>query len=174
VLRHGGGLCEAAHRFGRVPLEQLVAPAAALARDGVELTAQQSYIVELLAGIVTSTPECSALFAPHGDLLHTGERLVQPELAGTLERLGSEGAQPFYEGDIGVAITDWVTERGGLLTRADLLAYEVVDREPIESATAGARSSRIRRRQRAGFSWPARWPCWTPSPALRRSLRSWM
>jgi gamma-glutamyltranspeptidase / glutathione hydrolase len=131
------GVCEAARRFGRVPLEQLVAPAAALARDGVELTAQQSYIIELLGGIVTSTPECAALFAPHGDLLHTGERLVQPELADSLERLGSEGSQPFYEGDIGVAITDWVTERGGLLTRADLQAYEVVDREPIEVSYRG-------------------------------------
>jgi gamma-glutamyltranspeptidase/glutathione hydrolase len=131
------GVCEAARRFGRVPLEQLVAPAAALARDGVELTAQQSYIVELLGGIVTSTPECAALFAPHGDLLHTGERLLQPELADTLERLGSEGAQPFYEGDIGVAITDWVTERGGLLTRADLQAYQVVDRKPIEVSYRG-------------------------------------
>ena len=88
------GVCEAARRFGRLPLEQLVAPAAALARQGVALNPQQAYIIEILAGIVTSTPEAAALFAPRGELLHAGDRLRQPELADALERLGSEGAAP--------------------------------------------------------------------------------
>ena len=131
------GVCEAARRFGRMPLQRLVAPAAALARDGVELNAQQSYIVEILGGIVTSTPECAALFAPAGALLHTGELVRQPELAETLERLGSEGSRPFYEGDIGRAVSDWVGTRGGMLTREDLLAYDVVDREPLRVSYRG-------------------------------------
>jgi gamma-glutamyltranspeptidase/glutathione hydrolase len=125
------GISEAAQRFGRVPLEELVAPAAALARTGVELTGAQDYIVQLLGGIVTSTAEASALFAPHGTLLRTGECMYQPELAETLERLGREGARPFYEGDIGAAVADWVSGRGGLLMRTDLQAYAVVDREPL-------------------------------------------
>ena len=131
------GVCEAARRFGRLPLEQLVAPAAQLARDGVTLTTQQAYIVELLGGIVTSTPECAALFAPQGSLLGAGDLFRQPELAQTLERLGTEGSRPFYEGDIGAALTRWVTDRGGLLTAADLRAYEVVDREPIHVTYRG-------------------------------------
>ena len=60
------GVCEAARRFGRFPLDRLVAPAARLAREGVELNAQQAYIIEILGGIVTSTPEAAALFAPDG------------------------------------------------------------------------------------------------------------
>ncbi len=131
------GVCEAARRFGRVPLDQLVAPAAALARDGVPLNAQQAYIVEILAGIVTSTPECAALFAPGGMLLREGDVLRQPEFAHTLERLGAEGERPFYEGDIAAAVSDWVLERGGLLTGADLRSYEVVDREPVRVAYRG-------------------------------------
>jgi gamma-glutamyltranspeptidase / glutathione hydrolase len=126
------GVCEAARRFGRMGLEQLVTPAAALARDGVELNPQQAYIVEILGAIVTSTPESAALFAPRGQLLHAGDTLRQPEMADTLERLGSEGSRPFYEGDIGAAITAWVGERGGVLTAADLRAYEVVDRELVK------------------------------------------
>ena len=131
------GLSEAARRFGRVSLQQLVAPAARLAREGVAMTREQDYIIQLLGGIVTSTPECAALFAPHGPLLRTGERMYQPELAETLERLGTEGARPFYEGDIGAAIADWVTQRGGLLGRADLAAYRVVDREPLQVSYRG-------------------------------------
>jgi gamma-glutamyltranspeptidase/glutathione hydrolase len=125
------GVCEASRRFGRVGLERLAAPAAALARDGVELNAQQAYIVEILDGIVTSTPEASALFAPSGRLLRAGERIRQPELGDALERLAAEGPRPFYDGDIAAAIVAWLGERGGLLTAADLRSYKVVDRAPL-------------------------------------------
>jgi gamma-glutamyltranspeptidase / glutathione hydrolase len=131
------GVCEAARRFGRFPLERLVEPAAQLAREGVPLNPQQAYIVEILAAIVTSTPEAAALFAPDGRLLRAGDRLRQPELGVALERLGSEGARPFYEGDIAAAIVDWLAERGGLVTKADLSAYEVVDREPVCASYRG-------------------------------------
>jgi gamma-glutamyltranspeptidase/glutathione hydrolase len=125
------GVCEAARRFGTVPLDQLVAPAAALARDGVELNPMQAYIIELLSPIVTSTPEAAALFAPGGRLVRAGDRMRQPELANALERLGTEGARPFYEGDIASAIAAWLGDRGGLVTRSDLAAYAVVDRSPV-------------------------------------------
>jgi len=131
------GLCSASKRFGRLELGELVAPAAQLAREGVELNAQQAYVAEILAGIVTSTPECAALFAPAGHVLRAGERQRQPELAATLERLAAEGAAPFYTGEIAAAIAAWVGERGGLLTREDLAAYEVVDRDPVSVSYRG-------------------------------------
>jgi gamma-glutamyltranspeptidase/glutathione hydrolase len=125
------GVCEASRRFGRLPLSQLVKPAAKLARDGVLLGPQQAYVIEILADIATSTPESAALFAPEGELLGAGDTIRQPELADALERLGAEGAEPFYGGDIGSAIVDWLAARGGMLTRADLAAYAVVDRPPV-------------------------------------------
>jgi gamma-glutamyltranspeptidase/glutathione hydrolase len=131
------GVCEAARRFARLPLERLVAPAAALARDGVALNPQQAYIIEILGGIVTSTPEAAELFAPGGRLLRGGELMRQPELGDALERLGSEGARPFYEGDIGAAIVQWLSHRGGLVTRQDLSAYVVVDRQPLRVGYRG-------------------------------------
>jgi gamma-glutamyltranspeptidase / glutathione hydrolase len=131
------GVCEAARRFARLPLPRLVAPAARLARDGVALNPQQAYIVEILEGIVTSTPEAAALFAPGGRLLRAGDILRQPELGDALERLGAEGSRPFYEGDIGAALVDWVSARGGLLTRADLAAYVTIDREPLHVGYRG-------------------------------------
>ena len=131
------GVCEAARRFARFPLERLAAPAAKLARHGVPLNPQQAYIVEILGDIVTSTPEAAALFAPDGRLLRAGERLRQPELGDALERLGAEGSRPFYEGDIGDAIVGWLAGRGGLVTREDLAAYAVVDREPLRVSYRG-------------------------------------
>src|SRR5579863_4377204 len=131
------GVWEAASRFGRIPLAELVAPAAKLARDGVELNGPQAYVIEILAGIVTSTPECAALFAPDGRVLGAGDVVRQPELADTLERLGAEGPAPFYTGDIAGAIVDWLAARGGIVTAEDLAGYAAVDREPIRAVYRG-------------------------------------
>jgi gamma-glutamyltranspeptidase/glutathione hydrolase len=131
------GIWEASSRFGRLPLADLVEPAARLARDGVEVTAPQAYVFEILGEIVLSTPEARALFAPEGRVLRTGDTVRQPELAESLERLASDGPAPFYSGDIGGAIVDWVSERGGTLTARDLDAYSVIDRKPIEVGYRG-------------------------------------
>jgi gamma-glutamyltranspeptidase/glutathione hydrolase len=131
------GIHEAAARFGRIPLADLVGPAARLAREGVEVTVEQSYVFEILGDIVSSTPESAALFAPEGGLLKVGEKIRQPELADALEQLGAEGPAPFYSGDIAAAIVEWVSERGGMLTADDLEAYAVIDRRPIHVAYRG-------------------------------------
>jgi gamma-glutamyltranspeptidase/glutathione hydrolase len=131
------GICEASARFGRVPLVDLVEPAARLARGGVEVTPAQEYVIQILSGIVISTPECAAVFAPEGRLLRAGDTIRQPELADSLERLGRDGPAPFYTGDIAAAIVEWVSARGGMLTAEDLEAYAVVDRKPIEVAYRG-------------------------------------
>ncbi len=131
------GVCEASSRFGRIPLADLVGPAARLARGGVELNTAQAYVIEILAGIVTSTPECAALFAPDGRVVRAGDVVRQPELADALERMGSEGAAPFFTGDIAAAIVDWLADRGGIVTAEDLAAYRVVSRTPIRVAYRG-------------------------------------
>jgi gamma-glutamyltranspeptidase / glutathione hydrolase len=101
------------------------------------LNVQQAYVLEILGDIVTATPECAALFAPHGTVLGAGETIRQPELAYALEGLGSEGADPFYTGDVASAIVDWVLARGGMLTLEDLAAYRVVDRMPVRTPYRG-------------------------------------
>jgi gamma-glutamyltranspeptidase / glutathione hydrolase len=131
------GLCAASERFGRVALSELVMPAAALARAGVPLNVPQAYVVEILGDIVTATPECAALFAPEGKLLGAGDKIRQPELADALERLGGDGADPFYTGDIASAIVGWVADRGGMLTDEDLASYRVVDRKPVRVSYRG-------------------------------------
>src|ERR1700677_853454 len=82
------GVCEAARRWGTVPFADLAAPAAELAREGVVLNAGQAYVAEILADLLTSTPESSALWAPGGRLLRGGGLLRNPELGEALLRLG--------------------------------------------------------------------------------------
>jgi gamma-glutamyltranspeptidase/glutathione hydrolase len=125
------GVCEALRRWGTAPLAELTAPAARLAREGVVLNAGQAYVAEILTGLLTSTPECAALWAPHGRILREGELLRNPELGDSLERLGAEGEQPFYSGDLAEAVSGWLRARGGSLTRADLAGYRAVERAPV-------------------------------------------
>lgn len=131
------GVCAAAERFGTVPLAELAAPAAALARDGVQVNAEQAYLFEILAPIVATTPEARALYTPHGRPARAGETLRDPDLAAALDRLGAEGAAPFYTGEVGAAVADHLAARGGAVTRADLAAYAPVPRAPVRVAYRG-------------------------------------
>jgi gamma-glutamyltranspeptidase/glutathione hydrolase len=108
--------------YGTAPLHELVATAAKLARGGHRVNSYQAYVTSLLLPLA------------HSVGLNTfteGELLVQPEVAEALDRLGQDGAAPFYTGDIAAAIADTIGANGGDLTRADLAAYEVVEREPL-------------------------------------------
>lgn len=128
------GVCEAARKWGTVPLEQLVAPAVRLAHDGVVLNAGQAYVAKILTELLTSTPECAALWAPAGHVLREGELLRNPELGVALARLAGDGAEPFYRGDIAQAVCGWLAARGGSLNGADLAVYSAVEREPVSLA----------------------------------------
>jgi gamma-glutamyltranspeptidase/glutathione hydrolase len=125
------GVCAAAARFGTIPLAELAAPAAALARAGVTVNAEQAYLFEILAPIYESGAEARALYMPEGRLAREGDVMADPDLAEALERLGAEGAAPFYTGEVGQTISDHVCRLGGTLTRADLAAYEAIPREPV-------------------------------------------
>jgi gamma-glutamyltranspeptidase / glutathione hydrolase len=125
------GVCEAAGRWGTIGLAELAAPAAKLAKEGVRINAGQAYIVEILADLLRSTPECAALWAPEGRVLREGELLRNPDLGDALARLGQEGARPFYSGDIADTVCAWLGERGGSLNREELGGYRAIEREPL-------------------------------------------
>lgn len=125
------GVCAASARWGTVPLADLAAPAAELARAGVALNRGQAYVAKILAQLLRSSPECAALWAPTGgSVLQEGEVMRNRDLAVALERLGAEGAEPFYRGDIAAAVSDWLEERGGSVTREALAGYRAVSRQP--------------------------------------------
>ena len=58
-------------------------------------------------------------------------------LGDTIERLGSEGAEPFYRGDIASAVVDWVAEHDGSLSAEDLRGYEAIERVALRVSYRG-------------------------------------
>jgi gamma-glutamyltranspeptidase / glutathione hydrolase len=131
------GLAQALERFGSMRLADLTAAPARAAREGVEVVPMQAFLFTVLEPILRATPECEAIYAPGGDLLREGQTIRLPELGGLLERLGTEGPDFLYRGDVAAAASDWVLERGGLLTREDLSSYEVIERPPARVSYRG-------------------------------------
>ncbi len=125
------GLAEAGERLGRLPLSDLVAPAAAIAREGAVIGRATAYLHEILHEMLTATPDAAAIFEPEGRPARPGERLPNPDLAAVLEQIGREGAGTARDGALASAIVEHLGRSGGLLTHEDLSRYEVVQREPI-------------------------------------------
>ena len=136
------GLFAAHRRLGRLPLTTLVAPAVALARQGVPVSAMQADIVTIIAAILGATPAARALFASParpGALIGAGEVLRFPALADVLETLAIEGEDLFYRGEIGQRLVMDCAVHGGHLTLADLKEYRCEVRRPLVHAAFGAR-----------------------------------
>lgn len=115
------GLEAAWRRFGTLPWAELAAPAAALAREGVELTPMQGYLHEILDGLLRHSPEGDAMYG--GRMLRAGDVLRLPELADTIDRIASDGARAVYE-DVPFA-------------REDIESYEVIERAPVLTSYRG-------------------------------------
>lgn len=123
------GLTLAEKKYGRLGLKVVMQPAIRLAREGYILTdAESSYWGRNKT--LAANPESHRIFQRDGHPYKGGERFVQPELARTLERI-SEDPDDFYHGKMAQQIADGMAAGGGLITAADMAAYEAKERTPL-------------------------------------------
>jgi len=92
----------------------------------------------MLAPVMTMN-EGARIYSPGGELLSAGATLEQPGLVRALELLADEGPEGAYRGALGDALLQLMGERGGLVTREDLLAYRARWSEPVEVPYSGTR-----------------------------------
>ncbi len=131
------GLLYIHRRLGSLPLKEVLAPAVRLAREGVCLSTFQAYVLGLLYPIMTLTAAGRALYEPERRFLQENDLLVNPELADFLETLPQEGEREFYQGELARRIARDMQAGQGLLTAADLAAYEVIERDPLRADYRG-------------------------------------
>jgi gamma-glutamyltranspeptidase/glutathione hydrolase len=132
------GLGELWRSHGRLEWERLVEPALELARSGVQMPRAHAECLAMLAPVMT-LHEGASIYAPGGELLHTGDRLEQPGLANALELLRDEGARTFYDGTIAETLVALMREREGPVSMDDLAAYEPLWLDPVETEYLGYR-----------------------------------
>ena len=132
------GLLHVHERLGRLPLEDVLKPAASLAREGLRLNHHQAHFLEILNPIMCITPRSRELYSRDGQPFAPGDRWRNPELARFLETLAHDRGASFYEGALAEEI-DREMREDGLLTAEDLAGYRVIERTPIEVEYRGHR-----------------------------------
>jgi len=134
------GLALAAKRYGTRPLAELIAPALALARNGITLTRPQARAFAKRRARLARHPASARIFLKHdGTSYRAGERLVQRDLAWSLDQIARQGARAFYDGAIAERIVADMEAHDGPLTRTDLRAYRAIVRAPVRGDYRGYR-----------------------------------
>jgi gamma-glutamyltranspeptidase / glutathione hydrolase len=134
----GLALAETKYGSGKFNLADLIAPAIAMARDGIVVTDNTEESVPSVHARLARWPASAKIFLkPDGAALDPGDRLVQSDLAATLETIAREGPRAFYEGPIAGKIAGAIVTAGGVMTADDLKNYQPIERAPVRGTYRG-------------------------------------
>ncbi len=110
-------------RYGRLAMQELLAPAVTYARNGFPLSELIAGEMQHCASILREYPGFSDTYLPDGRLPGKGEVFRNPRLANTLEAIAEGGRDAFYKGEIARQIDTYMREQDGLLRYEDLAAH---------------------------------------------------
>ncbi len=124
----------ALQRNGKLPLAQLLVPAAEIAEQGFPIDAPYAAKLNATAGLLNRFPGTAAvLLKPDGSTYAAGEVLKLTDLGKTYRRIAAHGTDWFYQGPVAAAVDRWMKANRGLLRREDFAAYRAVERTPIQT-----------------------------------------
>ena len=125
-------------RFGTMKLADVMATAIELAEKGYPISERQARVMAANHDKLSKFPTGRKYFLhENGTDYRAGEIFVQSDLAETLKRIAAEGPKGFYEGRTAELIEADMKANDGLITREDLLKYEVKWREPSTATYRG-------------------------------------
>ncbi|HBI9712190.1 TPA: gamma-glutamyltransferase [Escherichia coli] len=128
------GFSLALDKYGTMPLNKVVQPAFKLARDGFIVNDALADDLKTYGSEVLPNHENSkAIFWKEGEPLKKGDKLVQANLAKSLEMIAENGPDEFYKGTIAEQIAQEMQKNGGLISKEDL----AVERTPISGDYRG-------------------------------------
>jgi gamma-glutamyltranspeptidase/glutathione hydrolase len=124
-------LVHIAENYGQLPLDVSLRPAIILARYGFPVDASYRRMAGFRLEALRDSPAASELLLLDDELPPLGHRLVQADLADTLERIANTGGRDFYVGELARRMVAAVRRDGGIWSEEDLRQYRVVEREPV-------------------------------------------
>jgi gamma-glutamyltranspeptidase / glutathione hydrolase len=134
----GLALAERKYGSGRFTLAELMAPAIALALNGFPVTAETVERPETEPSRLHRWPSSAKIFfKADGTAFAAGERLVQSDLARSLQAIARRGPHAFYRGRMARKIAAAVQQAGGVMTAGDLKKYRAVERRPLKGTYRG-------------------------------------
>ena len=128
----------ALRRYGSLDLADLLLPAAEIAESGFPVNRTFYGRISSVVQTLRKYPEIRSVYldADHQPF-EVGHHFVQKELAQSYRSIAKDGISAFYEGSIASALTDWMSNHGGLITRKDLADYRTKFRAPVRSTYRG-------------------------------------
>lgn len=133
------GMALAHKKYGKLPWRDLVMPAVRLARDGFPVDRALASSLNSVLRTSQQFAELQRVYAPPAGKAkwEPGDRLTQPELAGTLEQIAVGGPDAFYRGPIADQLVAEMKAGGGLIGKQDMASYKANLREPIHGTYRG-------------------------------------
>ena len=126
------GMLYALETYGSMSRQQVLAPAIALAEEGIAVSFALNYELATGGQRLRDDPESLRLFfKPDGIPYEIGDTWRQPDLAWTLRQIADQGAEAFYRGEIAQRIVAAMEAGNGLITRQDLADYRAIERPPV-------------------------------------------
>jgi gamma-glutamyltranspeptidase/glutathione hydrolase len=122
---------------GTLTLGDLIAPAIALARGGIIVEDDLAESLPRTNRLRRYASSRAIFLRPDGRDFERGDRLVQRDLAETLEAIARDGAPAFYGGRIAESIARAVRNEGGRMNPADLAGYKPVERQALTGIYRG-------------------------------------
>ncbi|MBB3995392.1 gamma-glutamyltranspeptidase/glutathione hydrolase [Sulfitobacter undariae] len=124
--------------YGKLPWAELLAPAVAYAREGLQVDWYAALCIASVTRMLAKDPDAAALFLEDGQwptisgwTALAEKRLDQSRMADSLDIIAREGARALYDGDLGAAMAQDVQDKGGYLSREDLQAYNAQIQKPL-------------------------------------------
>ncbi|MCK9395165.1 MAG: gamma-glutamyltransferase [Methylobacter sp.] len=130
-------LVHLSEKYGRLPLAESLQPAIRAAKTGFAIGERYRKLLKFRSEVIKKHPETARIFLADGDIPKAFSILKQPDLADTLKQLADSGRDGFYGGEIAEKLVDGVDKAGGIWTKQDLAAYQVVEREPVTGSYRG-------------------------------------
>lgn len=132
------GLNSALEKYGTLSRQDVMAPAIKLAREGYILTRADTDVLETTTERFKQDPEYAKIFLkPDGTPWQPGDRLIQTDLANTLELIASQGSDAFYQGEIPKKVEEASKQHNGLLTQEDFANFTITETKPITCTYRG-------------------------------------
>lgn len=125
------GWFELHKKFGKLPMEQILAPAIQYAREGFPVSELIAYYWERSVPILKKYPNFEEIFTINGRAPRKGEIFHNPYLANTLEKIAHGGRDVFYKGEIARIIDTFMRRQGGFLSYQDLADHTSEWVEPV-------------------------------------------
>jgi gamma-glutamyltranspeptidase/glutathione hydrolase len=112
-------------------------PALELARDGISVNYWLARSLRASNKELRLFESTAKIFTKDGQPYEFGDLFVQKDLAWTIEQIMKKGRDGFYIGEVAGRIAADMNANGGLITEADLAAYDAVERPPIRGVFSG-------------------------------------